>query len=82
MAGDDFKNKVDEAIKHIAATDPNGHNQICTNWIMITEWADFEGTRYLHTLSSDSMTPWLAQGMLSYAEAYDYGTEDEEDDDE
>ena len=78
MSGDTFRDQLDKAVELLAKEDPDGGNQICTNWILITEWADFEGTRYLQTKVSDSMTPWLAYGMISSAEEYNYDFDKQE----
>ena len=37
-----------------------------------------EKTRYLQTKVSDAMTPWLAYGMISSAEEYNYDFDKEE----
>ena len=82
-----FREKIDEALRILVDEDPEGHNFICANWLIITEWADYEGTRYLHTEVSDAMTPWNAHGMMRMAEKYNSATlgvapdiEDEEED--
>lgn len=82
MVGDAFKKKLDEALEILAKEDPNGTNQICTNWIIITEWADFKGNKYILSEANDGMTPWLARGMVSeinYEEFEEFVDEDEDD---
>ena len=79
MSGDVFREQLDKAVELLAKEDPDGGNQICTNWILITEWADFEGRRYLQTKVSDSMTPWLAYGMINSVEEYNYDLDNQED---
>lgn len=66
----EFKNKIEEALKILIDEDKEGTNYICTNWLMITEWADYEGSRYLHTEVSEAMTPWNAYGMMKMAQEY------------
>ena len=66
----DFRNKVEEALRILVDTDSVGKNYIATNWILISEWADYEGERFLHTQVSDAMTPWNAAGMMQLAEEY------------
>ena len=66
----EFRNKVDEALRILVDTDSVGKNYIATNWILISEWADYEGERFLHTQVSDAMTPWNAAGMMQLAEEY------------
>ena len=65
-----FRNKVEEALRILVDTDSVGKNYIATNWILISEWADYEGERFLHTQVSDAMTPWNAAGMMRLAEEY------------
>lgn len=66
----EFKDKIEEALKILIDEDKEGTNYICTNWLMITEWADYEGSRYLHTEVSEAMTPWNAYGMMKMAQEY------------
>jgi len=80
----EFRNKVEEALRILVDTDSVGKNYIATNWILISEWADYEGERFLHTQVSDAMTPWNAAGMMQLAEEYnseliDNTTETEDD---
>lgn len=65
-----FREKIEEALRILIDEDPEGANFICANWVIVTEWADYEGTRYLHTEVSDAMTPWNAHGMMRMAEKY------------
>jgi len=85
----EFKNKIEEALKILIEEDEKGTEFICTNWLMITEWADYEGTRYLHTEVSEAMTPWNAYGMMKMAQEYNsevlgtkHETVEEEEDEE
>jgi hypothetical protein len=66
----EFRNKVEEALRILVDTDSVGKNYIATNWILISEWADYEGERFLHTQVSEAMTPWNAAGMMQLAEEY------------
>lgn len=65
-----FREKIEQALRVLVDEDPEGQNFICSNWVIITEWADYEGTRYLHTEVSEAMTPWNAHGMMRMAEQY------------
>lgn len=65
-----FQEKIEQALRVLMEEDPDGSNFICANWLIITEWADYNGTRYLHTEVSPEMTPWNAQGMMRMAEKY------------
>jgi hypothetical protein len=82
MAGDTFKSKMEEAILLLGQEDEDGADQICVNWILISEWADYKGTRFLTTDVSDSMTPWNAYGMMALAEQYSYDANEQFDDEE
>jgi hypothetical protein len=73
-----FIDYVNEALLVKAQELKNPENQICTGWVLISEWSDFEGTRYLMTDVSDNMNPWLAKGMLACAEDFSYDPDDEE----
>lgn len=65
-----FREKIEQALRVLIDEDPEGQNFICANWLIITEWADYEGTRYLHTEVSEAMTPWNAEGMMRMAKEY------------
>jgi hypothetical protein len=67
---DKFKQKMEEAINTLTELEGDGDSFICVNWLLVSEWADYEGNRYLHTEVSDSMTPWNAYGMMKMAEEY------------
>jgi len=67
---DKFKQKMEEAISTLTELDDDGDNFICVNWLLISEWADYEGNRYLHTEVSEAMTPWNAVGMMRLAEEF------------
>jgi len=66
----EFRTKVEEALRMLVDNDTDGTNYLCSNWVLISEWADFEGSRYLHTEVSEAMTPWNAVGMMRLAEEY------------
>ena len=80
-----FKQIMEDAMKALKEVDDNGENFICINWVLVSEWADYEGTRYLHTEVSEEMTPWNAYGMIRMAETYNsevLGTESIEQEEE
>ena len=85
-----FRDKIEEALRILIEEDEKGTDYICVNWLLITEWADYEGSRYLHTEVSEAMTPWNAYGMMKMAQEYNsevLGTkaesiDDKEEDDE
>ena len=72
----EFRDAVDDALRLLVDNDEDGKNYIAANWILISEWADFEGNRFLHTEVSESMTPWNAVGMMRFAEEYNSELED------
>lgn len=67
-----FTDAINNAMRILAEEIEDSDNQICTGWVLVSEWSDFEGTRYLMTDVSDNMNPWLAKGMLLSAEEYSY----------
>ena len=67
-----FGEAVEGALRILAESLEDSKNQICTGWVIVSEWSDFEGTRYLMTDVSENMNPWLAKGMLISAEEYSY----------
>lgn len=50
--------------KALEDTCPNGH--VVTHWVMIMETFDGE-EQNLHMASSESVTPWMALGMIEAA---------------
>lgn len=77
----EFRNKVEAALRMLIDTDEDGQDFICSGWVLISEWADYNGTRYLHTEVSSEMTPWNAAGMMRLAEEYNSELIDMEGDD-
>ena len=73
---EEFREMVGDALRLLVDDDDNGKNYIAANWILISEWADYEGNRFLHTEVSESMTPWNAAGMMRLAEEYNSELED------
>ncbi len=71
-----FNNAINNAMRILAEELEDSDSQICTGWVLVSEWSDFEGTRYLMTDVSDNMNPWLAKGMLQSAEEYSYTPEE------
>jgi hypothetical protein len=71
-----FTEAIDAAMRLAAEELENSESQICTGWVLVSEWSDFEGTRYLMTDVSENMNPWLAKGMILSAEEYSYTPEE------
>lgn len=71
-----FTDAIDAAMRIAAEELEDSENQICTGWVLVSEWSDFEGTRYLMTDVSENMNPWLAKGMILSAEEYSYTPEE------
>lgn len=64
----EFRLLIDEALSK-QMRDENGDSRyLATNWILVSEWTDYDGNRFLDTQVSDEMTPWNAIGMLRMAE--------------
>ena len=74
--GRQYNEFIDNAMRILAEELEDSDSQICTGWVLVSEWSDFEGTRYLMTDVSDNMNPWLAKGMLQSAEEYSYTPEE------
>jgi len=72
-----FTEAIDKAMRILAEELDDSDSQICTGWVLVSEWSDFEGTRYLMTDVSENMNPWLAKGMLASAEEYSYNPEED-----
>lgn len=72
-----FTEAIDKAMRILAEELEDSDNQICTGWVLVSEWSDYKGTRYLMTDVSENMNPWLATGMLSCAQEYSYNPEEE-----
>jgi hypothetical protein len=72
----EFAEAIDKAMRILAKDLEDSESQICTGWVLVSEWSDFEGTRYLMTDVSGNMNPWLAKGMLLSAEEYSYNPEE------
>ncbi len=71
-----FTDAVNHALRLAAEELDDSENQICTGWVLVSEWSDFNGTRYLMTDVSENMNPWLAKGMMLSAEEYSYTPEE------
>ncbi|NDC49209.1 MAG: hypothetical protein EBZ61_09070 [Micrococcales bacterium] len=74
-----FTDAIEKAMRILAEELEDSDSQICTGWVLVSEWSDYEGTRYLMTDVSENMNPWLAKGMLLSAEEYSYNPEEEKD---
>jgi hypothetical protein len=73
----EFTDAINKAMRIAAQELQDSESQICTGWVLVSEWSDFEGTRYLMTDVSENMNPWLAKGMLLSAEEYSYSPEED-----
>lgn len=72
-----FSDAIEKAMRIVAEDLKDSDSQICTGWVLVSEWSDYNGTRYLMTDVSENMNPWLAKGMLACAEEYSYNPEEE-----
>ena len=41
--------------------------QICTGWVLLSEWVSSDGSKILEAHKSPELTPWSAGGMLHHA---------------
>lgn len=71
-----FTDAINAAMRLAAEELEDSESQICTGWVLVSEWSDFQGTRYLMTDVSENMNPWLAKGMMLSAEEYSYTPEE------
>jgi len=71
-----FTDAINAAMRFAAEELDDPESQICTGWVLVSEWSDYEGTRYLMTDVSENMNPWLAKGMMLSAEEYSYTPEE------
>ena len=67
---EEFREAVEDALRLLVDTDSNGKDYIASGWVLISEWADYNGNRFLHTEVSEAMTPWNEAGMMRLAEEY------------
>lgn len=75
-----IKDMLSELASHL---DQKG--AMCTNFVLVSEWVDSEGSYWLATHGEEGIPPWRVEGMLSYAlnnVQEDFGDEDEYEDDE
>ena len=72
-----FTEAIEKAMRILAEELEDSDSQICTGWVLVSGWSDYEGTRYLMTDVSENMNPWLAKGMLLSAEEYSYVPEED-----
>ena len=72
-----FTEAIEKAMRILAEELEDSDSQICTGWVLVSEWSDYEATRYLMTDVSENMNPWLAKGMLLSAEEYSYVPEED-----
>jgi hypothetical protein len=72
-----FSDAIEKAMRILAEELEDSESQICTGWVIVSEWSDYNGTRYLMTDVSENMNPWLAKGMLASAEEYSYNPQEE-----
>lgn len=66
----EFRTTVESALRLLVDNDSEGKDYIASGWVLISEWADYNGNRFLHTEVSEAMTPWNASGMMQLAEEY------------
>ena len=41
-------------------------DSICTSWILLTEWVDADGNKWIEESRTESLTEWQRQGILGY----------------
>lgn len=63
------------------ARDAGASGAVLTNWVIVAEFVDVQGERWLARRDSEDLTLWGRQGMLHNALLSDEWHPDEEDDD-
>lgn len=80
-SGDEFYKKMEEVMAIIASEDFRKENAVCTGYMVISEWADFKGEKFIVSEISENLAPWTATGILYYVlENQVYESQQEEDD--
>lgn len=59
----------------------NKDGAFCTNFFMITEYVDVDGTFYTWTVKNSSVPDWRHEGLLHYAITNELYNEESEDGD-
>lgn len=67
---DGARDAIHEAIQRHA---PKGREAILTGWVMVTEWVDRDGERWLSRARAAATTSWAANGMHHEALYGDWG---------
>jgi hypothetical protein len=70
-ASRDARKQVHEIVQSTNDSQPDLDGSILTNWVLIAEWSDVEGERWLSRLTGcsggeDSPPNWQSEGMLHH----------------
>lgn len=60
MTADPARDAIHDAIQQHA---PIGSEAVLTGWVMVAEWIDHQGERWLSKAHAESTTSWSAKGM-------------------
>lgn len=63
-ASDPARDAIHDAIQEHA---PRGQDAVLTGWVMVAEWIDHQGERWLTKGHSQSTANWAASGMYHEA---------------
>jgi hypothetical protein len=58
--GDNARDAIHDAIQHHA---PLGSEALLTGWVLVAEWMDPHGERWLSKAHAASTSDWAAKGM-------------------
>lgn len=58
--GDEHRDAVHEAIQRHA---PMGREALLTGWVLVAEWVDHDGDRWITRAHAASTSDWAAKGM-------------------
>lgn len=65
MSGDPERDALHEAIAaNSAHVQEEAGGAVLTGWVIVSEWMDRDGDRYLAHCRSESTTAWAMRGML------------------
>jgi len=79
--GDEFQKKMEDVLSIVASEDFKKESAVCTGWMLVSEWADFKGEKFVISEMSENLSPWAATGILYYViENQIYDTEQEDED--
>lgn len=62
---EELQGAISETLQQHGPEHENGY--LLTGWVVVTEWMDTGGGKFLARCHSDGMTDWQRDGMLEHA---------------